>query len=205
MALMLKCCGTDTHPWDRFEVEKCWLPSTLRCLVVGENPGDANSEYFYKRPANYDNDKVAVRRALLQGLHEHGLIRSATLEAFQEAGFLFDHAIRCQLPSKVISVERSKAMRYASDLVKEPNHLGLRVAEAGLVWVMGHVASNAVANVSGEFPKEKRKLSKDPFPGAISSDSRFFVSQYLTWRTERQASTITEAFKEFARKHDVFA
>jgi hypothetical protein len=68
--------------------------------VVAENSGDTTSHYFYQRPASYESDEVAVRRALLRGLREQGLITVATLEGFRDAGFLFDHAIRCQLPPR---------------------------------------------------------------------------------------------------------
>ena len=74
-----------------------WLPRVVRYLLIGENPGDSDSEYFYQRPRSYDADKVAVRRALLHGLHQQRLITEPTLEAFRDAGFLFDHAIRCHM------------------------------------------------------------------------------------------------------------
>ncbi len=200
---MRTCCGAEKHEWDRQEVERCWLPQTLRCFVVGENPGDTTSEYFYKRPASYAHDKVTVRRALLGGLRQQGLIAEATLEGFQEAGFLFDHAIRCKLPSKVVTSEREKATRYASRLVGDGGHLRRWLAQARLVWVMGHLA-NAVANASAEFPKQRRKISMPPYPGEIARDSRFFVSEYLTWRTKAKASMFAELFKGFAQVRDVF-
>lgn len=181
---MPACCGVEKHGWDRLEVERRWLPPTLRCFVVGENPGDTRSEYFYERPASHAQDEVAVRRALLGGLHQHGLIAEATLEGFQEAGFLFDHAIRCQLSSKVVRSERQKATRYASRRVGNADHLRPWLAQARVVWVMVHLASNAVANASAEFPKQRRKISMLPYPSEIARDSRFFVSEYLSWRTE---------------------
>jgi len=72
------------------------------------------------------------------------------------------------------------------------------------VWVMGHLASNAVANASAEFPKQRRKISMPPYSGEIARDSRFFVSQYLSWRTEAEASAFAEAFKHFAQERGVF-
>ncbi len=148
---MPECCGVE-HQWERHEVERNWLPSTLRCVVVGENPGDTTSQYFYERPADYRSDEVAVRRALLRGLHQHRLIHEATLDGFKQAGFLFDHAIRCQLPSAAVTSERQKAMRYASPRVKHACHLRPWLAQARVVWVMGHLASNGVANATTEFP-----------------------------------------------------
>lgn len=198
------CCGAEKHEWDRLEVERRWLPPTLECFVVGENPGDTTSEYFYERPASYAADEVAVRRALLGGLHRQGLIAEATLEGFRQAGFLFDHAIRCQLPSKVVRSEGEKATRYASRRVGDAGHLRGSLAQARVVWVMGHLASNAVANASAEFPKQRRKISMPPYPGEIARDSRFFVSEYLSWRTEAKASVFAESFKRFAQARGVF-
>ena len=201
---MLTCCGAEKHRWDQLEVERRWLPPILRCFVVGENPGDVTSEYFHEHPESYTQDEVAVRRALLGGLHQQGLIVEATLEGFREAGFLFDHAIRCQLPSKVVKFERQKATRYASRRVANADHLRSWLAQARVVWVMGHIASNAVANASAEFPKQRRKISMPPYPGEIARGSRFFVSEYLSWRTEAEASTFAEGFKRFAKERGVF-
>jgi hypothetical protein len=201
---MLACCGAVQHQWEEHEVERRWLPPVLRCLIVGENPGDTNSEYFYEAPASYARDDVAVRRALLRGLHQRGLIPEATLEGFQDAGFLFDHAIRCQLASSVIKSERQRAMRYACRLVEDPVHLRNRLAEARTVWVMGHFASNAVANASPDFPKQRRHLSRAPYPGRLRTCSKFFLSEYLSWRTEADAPTFFEAFESFAREKAVF-
>jgi hypothetical protein len=201
---VLVCCGAEKHAWDRLEVERHWLPATLRCFIVGENPGDTKSEYFYERPASYAEDQVAVRRALLSGLHQQGLIATATLEGFREAGFLFDHAIRCQLSPSLVQAERQKAMRYASLRVGDTNHLRPWLAQACVVWVMGHLASNAVANASAEFPKQRRKISKPPFPGEIARNSRFFLSECLSWRTEAKVSAFAERFKHFAQERSVF-
>lgn len=200
---MLPCCGEHQHQWDRLEVEQEWLPPALRCFIVGENPGDTMSEYFYQRPASYESDEVAVRRALLRGLCEQGLITVATLEGFRDAGFLFDHAIRCQLPSKVVKSEREKAKRYASQRVETPDHLLPWLSRAPLVWVMGHLASNAVANATAEFPRRRRKISMPPYPGEIAPNSRFFVSEYLTWRSEPHASAFAELFMRFAEQRGV--
>lgn len=201
---MHACCGAEKHEWNRLEVERRWLPPTLRCFIVGESPGNTTSEYFYERPASYAQDEVGVRRALLRGLHQQGLIAEATLDGFQEAGFLFDHAIRCQLSSMVVSSERQKAMRYTSRRVGNADHLCMWLAQSCVVWVMGHLASNAVANASAEFPKQRRKISLPPYPGEIARDSRFFVSEYLSWRTEAEASAFAKAFKRFAQERSVF-
>lgn len=200
---MLPCCEAPKHGWDRFEVERDWIPPTLRCLIVGENPGDLTSEYFYERPASYESDEVEVRKGLLRGLREHRLIGEGTLEGFRDAGFLFDHAIRCQLASGVVRSEREKAKRYAAQRVENPTQLRLWLARAPVVWVMGHLATNAVANATADFPKQKRQISMLPYPGELAPGSRFFLSEYLTWRTQAKASAFAAAFARFARERGV--
>ena len=195
------CCDAERHQWEKHEVERVWLPRVLRCFIVGENPGDKTSKYFYELPESYASDPVVVRRALLRGLHQHGLIREGTLEAFRDAGFLFDHAIRCQLDSNTVSIERRKAMRYRCRRVECPAHLEKWLATAKMVWIMGHLASNAVGNATPDFPRQRRWISRPPFPGSIAPGSRFFLSEYLSWRTESEASRFCEAFRRFAGKH----
>jgi len=197
---MMACCGAEKHQWEEHEVEPVWLPRVLRCFIVGENPGDKTSQYFYDPPETYAPDPVVVRRALLRGLQQHKLIPKATLEAFRDAGFLFDHAIRCQLDSDTVSIERQKAMRYRCRRVEDPAHLGTWLATAEVVWVMGHLASNAVGNATPDFPRQRRRISLPPFPGSIAPGSRFFLSEYLSWRTEAEASRFCEAFRRFAQE-----
>jgi hypothetical protein len=69
---------------------------------------------------------------------------------------------------------------------------------------MGHFASNAVANVTAEFPRLRRKISKPPFPAEVVSSSRFFLSEYITWRNEKKGLDFCEAFKKFSRGRVVF-
>ena len=124
-----------------------------------------------------------IRDALLQNLSEQELIASATLEGFKKAGFLFDHAIRCTMPPVYIRHERETAMRYKAKLVQNPEHLRETLDRARIVWVMGHLACNAVANLTDAFLQKPRKISKPPYPKPDPTpDSRFFVSEYLTWR-----------------------
>jgi hypothetical protein len=35
---MPACCDAPSHPWDRWQAERLWMPKHLRCLIVGENP-----------------------------------------------------------------------------------------------------------------------------------------------------------------------
>lgn len=144
---MPTCCGAEKHGWDRQEVERRWLPTTLRCFVVGENPGDTTSEYFYERPASYAADEVTVRRALLRGLHEQGLIAEATLEGFQEAGFLFDHAIRCQLPP----TGRHVRAREGDSIC---------VARRGRCRSSSAVARSGTRGVGNGAPREQRRRER---------------------------------------------
>lgn len=201
---MPECCGAERHQWEKHEVEPRWLPRVLRCFIVGENPGDTKSQYFYETPASYASDAVVVRRALLRGLHEHGLIPEATLDGFQDAGFLFDHAIRCQLSSRIVGAGRQRAMRYASRRVEDAVYLRPWLTQTALVWVMGHLASNAVANATAEFPRQRRKISMPPYPGMIAPNSRLFLSEYLAWRNEAKAPSFCGAFGRFARERAVF-
>jgi hypothetical protein len=199
MNQMPRCCDAPSHPCDHFDVERRWMPKTVRCLIVGENPGDVDSEYFYEPPADPKRDRVRVRRELLEGLTQVGLIAEPTLEAFRDAGFLFDHGIRCPLPSSVVKEERLKAQRYASERTAATAHLGPLLKQAPLVWVMGHVASNAVVNATPDFPKERRKISKPPYPGPAAPGARFFVSEYFHRFNKRETPAIFQAFAEFAR------
>jgi hypothetical protein len=168
---------------------------------VGENPGDVTSEYFYEPPIDPKNDRVRVRRELLGGLHDVGLIAEPTLGAFRDAGFLFDDAIRCPVPSSTVSQERLKANRYASERLANPVHLVPPLAQAKIIWVMGHVASNAVANATPDFPKERRKISQAPYPGPIARGSQFFVSEYFHRFNRRETPAIFAAFLRFARQN----
>jgi len=161
------------------------MPTRLRCLIVAENPGDVGSQYFYEPPPDPTRDRVRVRHALLHGLRDVRLSAESTLDAFRDAGFLLDHAIRCPLPSALVNRERERARRYTCKRVSNPVHLVPFLERAPIVWVMGHLASNAVANATPEFQKEARLISKTPYPGPASAGSRFFVSEYFTRHTER--------------------
>jgi hypothetical protein len=201
---MLACCGAVLHPWDRHEVQQQWLPGTLRCLIIGENPGDTDSQYFYAPPQSYARDRGTVRRCLLRGLCDQKLISETTLEGFRNAGFLFDHAIRCPLSQIVVKAERHAARRYASPRVDEPVHLLASLSQAVVVWVMGHLACNAVANVCTSFPKERRLISELPYPGELEPGSKFFVSEYFTRWNQSESVGICRAFKRFALERGVF-
>jgi hypothetical protein len=45
------------------------MPKTLRCLIVGESPGDVTSQYFYEPPADPTNDRALVARRSVLGRH----------------------------------------------------------------------------------------------------------------------------------------
>ena len=202
---MLPCCGLEIHAWEKFHVEQKWLLKTLRCFIVGENPSSQKPPYFYEIPESYENDPVDVRRGLFQNLFDQNLLKSRNLEGFRDAGFLFDHAIRCRLPRKDVEKERRRAKLFNSQRVKNPAHLFQHITQAPIVSVMGHLASNAVANITTDFPKEKnRKISFLPFPGEISPGSKFFLSSYLSGWNEEQWENICKAFGEFEKARGVF-
>src|SRR5271167_2913271 len=131
---MHTCCSTLSHRWDQSEVSRLWVPERLFCIVIGENPGSDASEYFYAPPVEYADDPVTVRRRLLRGLYQEDLIAEPTLEGFRDAGFLFDHGIRCSLSRAVIQAERRAARRYQSVRVGKASHLAAYVAQAASVW-----------------------------------------------------------------------
>jgi len=207
---LLACCVAGSHHWDRYEVARVWAPQHLCCFIIGENPGAADSEYFYAKPESYAEDPVDVRRRLLRGLRDERLIAEPTLEAFREAGFLFDHGIRCSLPRRVVRAEHRAAMRYASTRVGRAPHLVPFLSQAPTVWVMGHIASNAVANACeaagcDPFPKKRRQISKPPYPGELGPGSKFFLSRYLTRCYDAEVSNICRAFGVFARARSISA
>src|SRR6267378_2939160 len=171
---MLPCCGAQEHPWDTFSVATRWLPDTLRCLIIGESPGQVAAKYFYN-----EKQKVGVRTILLRELHRHGLLSEPSLPAFRKAGFLFDHAIRCLLPADTIQQEANLANRYESPRASAATHLSLFLREESPVWVMGRIARNTVAALHCEFPRDPSNISKPPYPHRLQEAPRFFVSRYL--------------------------
>lgn len=200
---LLTCCGATEHLWDRYGVEHRWMPSKLGCLIVGENPGSEDSEYFYSVPKSYAKDRVVVRRSLLRGLYKENLIDHPTLDGFRDAGFLFDHAIRCPLLSKDVNAERGPAKDYRSVRVKTVDHLVPLLSKASVVWVMGNIARNAMANATSEFPKENNKISEAPYPGMVKKAPRFFLSAYLSRWNQGDVPKICTAFSQFAKKHKI--
>jgi hypothetical protein len=187
------CCGGRQHGWDQFHVEECWIPTELRCFVVGENPGDPNSAYFYD-----STRAVPVRRIVLRELYSRGQINAPDLPAFRSAGFLFDHAIRCHLSDREIKAERRLASRYASSRCAAARHLPPLIARATTVWVMGYIARNAVAACGIEFPRDKCKISREPYPGQVHDEARrFFVSRYVTRAPRTQVRIIFDRLSSF--------
>jgi hypothetical protein len=67
-----------------------------------------------------------------------------------------------------------------------------------VVWVMGHLANNGIANACSELSKNRRRISLPPYPGEAEPGSRFFISEYFTWRNENKTLAICEAFAAFA-------
>ncbi len=192
----MNCCS-GPHPWDLYKVRTNWFPSKLRCLIIGENPGySVNSSYFYQ-PQNSGYDPVTIRRNLLFGLYKVDLIGAQTLQEFQQAGFLFDHAIRCYLSAATIEKERRLATRYKSPRAAAAIHLEPAIKTAPAVWVMGYIARNAVASICSTFPRNQAPIAKSPYPCQIPGAPKFFVSRYLSHLGEKEVLDICKSFAVF--------
>ncbi len=180
---MCPTCGR-VHLFESREVRRrWWWPSQPTCLIIGESPGPPGAAYFYD-PIPTGRDPVAVRRHLLAGLTRAKLVSSNTLEAFAVSGFVFDHALRCQLEMARIERERTLARKYDSPLAEQATHLVEFIGQFPRVWVMGHMARNAVACQDQSLPAVCRLLTP-PYvvPGVgdrDAEDRQFFVSRYFT-------------------------
>ena len=190
----MKCCGERLHAWERFRVEEEWVPDDLRCFVVGENPGSADSVYFY------DASKAApVRTIVLRELHTQGHINAPTLAAFRASGFLFDHGIRCHLSDGDIKAEARLARRYASPRCAAADHLKPWIDHAPAVWVMGYIARNAVTMICPELAKDARRISRDPYPRQVPEAPRFFLSRYVTRAPRKEVVVIFRRLDSFLK------
>lgn len=190
----MKCCGERLHAWERFHVDQEWVPADLRCFVVGESPGSAESAYFYDA-----SRAVAVRTIVLRELHAHDRINAPTLEAFRAAGFLFDHGIRCHLSDGDVKREARLARRYASPRCAAADHLKPWIGCAPAVWVMGYIARNAATAICPELPKDARKISRDPYPRQIPEAPRFFLSRYVTRAPRKEVAVIFQRLDSFLK------
>lgn len=184
------CCG-GPHPFDSRRVKQRWWPEKLHCLLVGESPGPPGADYFYDPVPEDAQDPIVVRRLLLPGLVASGLLDSPTLEAFRAAGFAFDHAIRCQLPTATVTQEHKLACRYTSPSAHAASHLAEVVRAAPKVWILGHIARDAVTHVCGLGDRRHRITP----PYILAEDPRIFVSQYF--RRFDTPSRVREIVAEF--------
>lgn len=167
------------HPFDSCRVRERWWPRHLKCLIIGESPGNPGSDYFYTPLPRIGSDPIAIRANLLSGLDEAGLITSVSLEAFREGSFVFDHAIRCTLNLKErIAKERQRATRYSSPLAHSATYLRPLIEEAEKVWAMGHIARDAVVFLcQADYPSMKESLNRTLTPP--TQHTKFFFSRYL--------------------------
>lgn len=190
------CCGLE-HPFDSRRVRHQWWPISLKYLVIGENPGKPTSAYFYD-PIPNGIDPVGVRRLLLPALADANLIVAPTLDAFKAGGFVFDHGVRCQLPSVVVTRERTKARELRPSIAGASGHLADAATLAHTVWVMGAIARAAAAS---QFPA--LDFSPRPLDPPYSVGSKFFVSQYLRPRFDdtMKIKSIVNSFRVFAYNH----
>lgn len=187
----MACCKSLHHPWEQFSVAEAWMPAQLRCLIIGESPGQDAEKYFYN-----ERKTVAIRTIMLRELHRYGLIKKPSLEGFRDAGFLFDHAIRCLLPSQTILREARLAGRYKSPRASNAAHLEPLLSIQSPVWLMGRIARNAVVSPRSEFPKDTTGISMHPNPRWIKEAPRFFVSRYLLHASRQQISDIFAALHQ---------
>lgn len=181
------CCDAREHPWDQFSVTARWIPTELRCLIIGESPGENVEKYFYNQ-----SRMVAVRTIMLRELHHHGMLSAPSLDAFRNAGFLFDHGIRCLLNSETIQQEANLANQYRSSRAANAVHLDPFLAVMSPVWVMGRIARNAIADPRSEFPRDTTEISKPPNPRWMPEKPRFFVSRYLLHASRVEVAQIFE-------------
>jgi hypothetical protein len=188
----MNCCGK-CHGWDVYDVARRWTPSTIRCLIVGENPGDESSPYFYQ--AVVDRDPVSVRRNLLYGLKSAGLISAPTLDAFRAAGFLFDHGIRCHMPFQRVEAYRRSADRPEPLLPGNGEYLRPLLEKAGVVWVMGRIARKAIRSAAPDFPRGRDQISREPYPCRLEG-TKYFVSRYLSRMSPSRAATFCAVLKD---------
>jgi hypothetical protein len=183
------------HAFDSYQVLERWWPKRLRCLIIGESPGDPGADYFYDSLPKTGHDPIDIRSNLLSGLHAAGLVNSVELEAFREAGFVFDHAIRCSLNlSERIAKERHHAVHYRSALAHRATYLRPLIEEAEKVWVMGHIARDAVVFIcQKDYPLMMQSLRKTLTPP--TQHAKFFFSRYLNRCPDK--SLILDKFSSF--------
>lgn len=185
---MKSCCSTQ-HLFETFHVRENWWPPTPTCLIIGESPGAPEAHYFYD-----EHNWVRIRRNLLMGLYHFTLISAPTLPSFRTAGFVFDHAIRCQLASNEVKQEWTQSKIYKSPLASEAHHLVPLMDAFPSVWVMGYLARNAVAILDANFPRTICGLSAPYIPDKAP---RYFVSRYLLNIGDREILRIIDNFKQF--------
>ncbi len=190
------CCDLE-HPFDSRHVQSRWWPAPVKCLIIGENPGKPTSAYI-SDAIHAGTDPVGVRRLLLPALVDANLIVAPTLDAFKAAGFVFDHGVRCQLPTRVVTSERAKARELRPSIADAAGHLRDTARLAHTVWVMGTIARAAVAS---QFPA--LDFSPKPLDPPYTVGSKFFVSQYFRPRfdTSIKVKSIVDRFRAFS--HDI--
>ncbi len=64
---------------------------------------------------------------------------------------------------------------------------------------MGYLASQAMATQITDFVYARPRLSQSPYPGPVEPGSRYFVLEYLSWRSEQKADAICAAFVDMIR------
>lgn len=185
----IMCCGAQVHPCDAFVVFSKWYPRQLRCLMMRESPSE---------PDMYDLGRLApIQTRLLEDLHAHRLIEQPKLSGFRDGGFLFDYAIRCLLPQAAVKREWNWAKTYSSSRAQTATHLLPLLSAALRVWLMGYIARNVVASLCSDFPRDRRGITKAPYPCKVNQGPRFFVSRYLLHAGIKERTLITSRLHQF--------
>lgn len=183
------CCYA-SHLFDTLRVYDRWSPSRKRCLIIGESPGAPDRLHFYDGMPTKGHDPVAIRWRLLGAMVKAGILAQPTLENFKANGFFFDHAVRCQIPMKMVQRDWRPASRYRSTLVATQHHLGSLLPQYERVWVMGYLARAAVADL-GFIQRVPRKITP------AYQEGRFFISPYVRHYKGYGPSDILAAFRAF--------
>jgi hypothetical protein len=191
--IMTSSCCQAIHSFDAFRVSEKWWPKKERFLIIGESPGGTDASYFYDM-----GHPVRIRRNLLKGLASCEMISTQSLDALKDSGFLFDHAIRCQLPVAEVKREWRRSIRYESLRTANAVHLGAAIKDFEYVWIMGYLARNAVACLDDKFIREQHGLK---IPYVVSGSKPYFVSRYLLNISDAEVSKVCESFKAFCSPH----
>lgn len=188
---LAECCST-VHLFDAQQVLSRWWPTLLRCLIIGESPGEPGASYFYDPIPQFGRDPVAVRRNLLPALASLRVMTAPTLPAFRDAGLAFDHAIRCQIPLEEVRRVHRLALAFRSPRAANAKHIAQLLAIVPKVSVTGHIARNALADACSDVPKIGSCVSP-----SYEIGNKFLISRYLTRVAQADVARIVRQSQPF--------